>query len=155
MQPKYIRGTPEERFWRKVDPCRSDGCAVWLGYTFVSSHQTPGSEGYGMFRLGNKMILAHHFLVGKPPAGLVWDHVKSRGCTHTTCVWPDHLELVTNQENVARGAAGEWQRARTHCAQGHPFDEANTYRYKGNRRCRACANLRERRLRAKRRAMQG
>jgi hypothetical protein len=38
---------------------------------------------------------------------------------------------------------------RTHCPQGHPYDEANTYRRKGrnNRMCRACARARMRRVR--------
>ncbi len=25
--------TTEERFWAKVDPCRTDGCALWMGAT--------------------------------------------------------------------------------------------------------------------------
>jgi hypothetical protein len=43
---------------------------------------------------------------------------------------------------------GSWNRAKTHCPKGHPYDEANT-RVKGNRRvCREChrktANLHRR-----------
>lgn len=34
--------------------------------------------------------------------------------------------------------------ARTHCPQGHPYDEANTYRNNGRRSCRACSKDRSR-----------
>lgn len=90
--------TPEERFWMKVDPCRTDGCAVWLGAI--------ASNGYGLFWLHGKLVLAHHFLTGKPPKGLEWDHVKERGCTHKACVWPDHLESVTHLVNMRRWIYG-------------------------------------------------
>jgi hypothetical protein len=29
---------------------------------------------------------------------------------------------------------------RTHCPQGHPYDEANTRYWRGQRRCRACTD---------------
>ena len=56
------------------------------------------------------------------------------------CVHPDHLEPVTNRENILRGKAVSARNARkTHCIHGHPFDEANTYIYpNGHRRCRRC-----------------
>lgn len=83
-----------QRFWAKVDPCRTDGCALFLaGAT---------GKGYAQFWLDGKKILAHHVLVGKPPAGLEWDHVKSRGCLNRNCVWPGHLEAVTRSENARR-----------------------------------------------------
>lgn len=124
----YRAGSPEERFWSKVDPCRTDGCALWVGAI--------NRGGYGAFWMGLKTTAAHHFLVGKPPKGLVWDHVKSRGCTHRHCVWPDHLELVTQGENMRRG--DHWQRRKTHCPQGHEYSPENTYRYGNQRDCRAC-----------------
>lgn len=131
--------TVEERFWSKVDPCRTDGCAIWLG-----THQ---AHGYGKFYPGfGVQLLAHHFLVGKPPAGLEWDHVKERGCENRDCVWPAHLELVTHAENVRRGMKA----TQTHCIHGHPFDDRNTYRYRGKRHCKACTLERIYAQRAKR-----
>ncbi len=35
-------------------------------------------------------------------------------------------------------------RVKTHCPAGHAYDEANTYRYRGGRYCRACKRLRNR-----------
>jgi hypothetical protein len=54
------------------------------------------------------------------------------------CVNPIHLEAVTQQENLRRGE--HWQRRKTHCKHGHPFDAANTYvsPTTGFRTCIAC-----------------
>jgi hypothetical protein len=38
---------------------------------------------------------------------------------------------------------------KTHCKHGHPFDEGNTLRSKGARRCRACADTARAKLRSK------
>ncbi len=120
---KYRVRTPDIRFWAKVDPCRTDGCAVW-----VAGHD---AHGYGTIRVGAQIIKAHHFLLGKPPAGLTIDHL----CRNRSCVWPEHLEAVTLVENIRRGG----NTIKTHCIHGHPLDEANTYIYgAGKRQCRQC-----------------
>lgn len=133
LRPERINGTPEERFWAKVDPCRTDGCALWLGAI--------SKDGYGNFGLDKKTIPAHTFLVGPAPEGLEWDHVTTRGCTHRHCVWPEHLEAVTHVENILRGN-GNWRKFQTHCINGHLFSEANTYTHGGKRSCRACRKVR-------------
>ena len=44
---------------------------------------------------------------------------------------------------------GEYQLAKTHCPQGHPYDQANTYvGPRGDRQCRACGRERAARNRA-------
>ncbi len=132
MRSQSIPFTVEQRdaaFWAKVDPCRTDGCAVWLG--------AKTKQGYGNFGIYHGNIRAHHYLIGKPPAKLVTDHL----CRNPACVWPEHLEFVTNRENVLRGTLGKAKRAWTHCIHGHPFDEANTRWYRGKRCCRECAKV--------------
>lgn len=52
-------------------------------------------------------------------------------------------ELIRKRERYVpksgiRGA-GQYQKAKTHCPQGHPYDEANTRLTKTGRVCRACA----------------
>ena len=73
----------------------SDGCWEWLG--------CKDGDGYGMFRFEGYMRRAHRWgyelLVSKVPEGLVLDHL----CRNPSCVNPDHLEPVTNQENLDRG----------------------------------------------------
>jgi HNH endonuclease len=109
-------------------------CWEWVG-----AHQT---YGYGSFRYAGRSQLAHriaYFLLHGPmEEGLDLDHL----CRNPGCVNPAHLELVPHRENVRRGkaglATGAKQRAKTHCPHGHPYDEENTYRYRGGRHCIAC-----------------
>jgi hypothetical protein len=144
--------TPHERFWAKVN---KDGpvpehrpdlgpCWVWTG--------SLNSDGYGNFwtEAQRSCVNAHGWAwqqaVGPVRDGLELDHL----CRHPGCVRPAHLEPVSHQENVRRGAAGDARRAQTHCIHGHPFDEANTYvTASGKRRCRMCERDRMRVKRAR------
>jgi len=122
----------EERFWEKVQP--TGACWLWTAGT---------ARGYGRFGVATGDVqpahrVAYELLVGPVPDGLVLDHL----CRITQCVNPDHLEPVTDEENLARGypkPPPRHQEAKTQCPQGHPYDEANTYRTPaGHRRCRTC-----------------
>ena len=127
------------RFWARVD--RTETCWLWTG--------KPEAHGYGRLSIGRVdgkpvRMQAHRFAyeltVGPVPDGMVLDHL----CRVRLCVNPEHLEPVTVQENNRRGLARilnreNHQTAKTHCPQGHPYDEANTYvDPDGGRRCRAC-----------------
>jgi hypothetical protein len=49
---------------------------------------------------------------------------------------------VKGRINVERGAVPRLREAKMHCPQGHPYDEANTYRKPSSpnsRQCRTCA----------------
>jgi hypothetical protein len=104
--------------------------------------------GYGLFWTGYNKISAHrwayeHFRE-KIPKGLQTDHL----CRNHGCVNPNHLEVVTQQENILRGEGQAAIHARkTHCIKGHPFDEKNTYiSPSGGRMCRQCVNRRSREM---------
>lgn len=136
----------ERRFWDKVSI--GDGCWEWLaGKT---------GSGYGAISIpnsGQRMIGAHRYayelMRGAIPEGLHIDHL----CRNPGCVNPAHLEPVTSAENIRRSRIAVERRGRTHCPQGHPYDEENTYRNpnSGDRACRECGreNCRRRRRRRK------
>jgi len=131
------------RFWAKVNengpvPAhRPDLGPCWQWTAALDG------QGYGRFGVDGMSVYAHRIayeqLVGPIPAGLQSDHL----CRNHACVYPSHIEPVTPRENNLRGIGPAITRARhqsrTHCSQGHPYDEANTYHRPGGRRlCRKC-----------------
>jgi hypothetical protein len=129
-----VRGTPEERFWAKVE--KSDECWIWTAAK---------ANGYGLFYIDGHLISSHRMSyqweIGPIPDGMELDHL----CRNRACVNPAHLEPVSRSENLRRGVGvGVYNTAKTRCPNGHLYDEANT-RTTGNRRhCRACARERAR-----------
>jgi len=123
-----------QRFWSKVN--KTDTCWLW-----TACIQTGG---YGLSWYNGRNVLAHRLsyelLKGEIPKGLTIDHL----CRVRHCVNPDHLEVVTNKENVLRGEGLSAINSRkTHCKRGHPLSGDNLYRHpKGERHCRACKKLR-------------
>ena len=104
-------------------------CWIWTA--------TTNNGGYGQFWFDSKDVGAHRWmyetLVGPIPEGLQIDHL----CRVRNCINPKHLEPVTCGENVRRG--DHWCRRKTHCPQGHPYDEDNTLIYRsGSRACKEC-----------------
>ncbi|WP_435300626.1 HNH endonuclease signature motif containing protein [Timonella sp. A28] len=77
------------------------------------------------------------YLNGPIPDGKVLDHL----CRTTSCVNPNHLEVVDNQENLERG----WgRRIKTgwvnFCINGHEYTSDNTYKNPlGRLVCRTCS----------------
>ena len=128
---------PFSRFWSKVR--KTETCWLWT----AGLDDVPG-KGYGQFYLNGKKVKAHRLayemLVGAIPTGLFIDHL----CRNRSCVNPEHLEPVSNKENVLRGdtySSGH-NRTKTHCPKGHEYSEANTRFYNsGYRKCRACHRL--------------
>lgn len=144
-----------ERFWPNVSIKGADSCWLWTGptkggYGQITTGGTPNPVNGG----GPKMTVQVHRLVyawanGPIPPGLQIDHL----CMVKGCVNPRHLEAVTPGENVRRAhiALGIGM-GKTHCPQGHPYDEANTRTWESppgsgywHRGCRACHRERARR----------
>ena len=128
-----LRPAPEDRFWRKVDKSSPRGCWEWLG--------SQDGQGYGLFSLHGVTKRAHRFaylsLVGPIPAGLVIDHL----CRNRLCVNPEHMEPVTNQENLRRGQGHDVSQGRRNtCPAGHTYSPENTYiNPRGAKCCRTCS----------------
>ncbi len=148
----YPRKTLEERFREKVD---RDGpepdywpelgnCWIWTAYI--------DDRGYGRIGGGpahNGEILYAHRLsyelnVGGIPEDLVTDHL----CRVRHCVRPDHLEMVTDEENRLRGLRPPKILI---CWRGHAKTGANAYCAPGNEwpYCRECRRLAQVRRKAR------
>ena len=120
------------------------GCWLWTG--------ARTSGGYGSVRMGHRSMRAHRAVwelaVAAVPPGLVLHH----RCGRKLCVNPAHLVPVDPAAHL-RG-----HNLKDVCANGHPYDRANTvWRARGDRaigrrrRCRACEEIAHRRWNEKRR----
>lgn len=109
------------------------------------------NKGYGQISVGGRRQLAHRAIyeltVGPIPDGMALDHtchnrdascMGGESCLHRRCINVEHLEPVTGAENTRRGKSWAINGTKTHCPQGHPYDDENTYLYDGRRYCRAC-----------------
>ena len=48
-----FKRTPLDRFWRHVDPCRTDGCALWIGSRDTTGHLQSYADEYS-FRYNHR-----------------------------------------------------------------------------------------------------
>lgn len=115
------------RFWSRVR--WSGECMVWKG--------SKDDSGYGVVSRGSRYYRAHrvviHMLRGSIPDGFVVDHL----CGQHACVNPDHLETITQRENVLRGRSPAAENAKKKtCKEGHEFERKKN----GIRWCRTCTN---------------
>ena len=112
--------TKEElRFWNFVR--KTDTCWIWIGPIM--------SSGYGMLnrKLAHRTVFK---MVGlKAPSSFEDVHHK---CHNRLCVNPEHLEITDYKHR------GEFWKNKMFCSKGHPFNEQNTYFYKGHRKCKIC-----------------
>ena len=149
----WVGDLPENikrRFLTKVN--KTDDCWLWEGRV------NPG--GMGQFRIAPKSKgnqtgcrldvhkLIYLWFKGPIHNGMEIDHL----CRVPTCVNPDHLDPVTHLENMHRGVAavGTHHSRKTHCIHGHPFNDENTYWWRGKRVCRACVAINKQNLRLRR-----
>ena len=138
-----------KRFMTKVDV--TDDCWNWIGQKTV--------DGYGILTFTNKKIkkkkyvhrLSYEHYKQEIPPKMTIDHL----CRNRRCVNPDHLECVTNVENVMRGQGiTVVNKAKTHCDNGHEFSSENTYvTSKGYRQCQICKRFAKARSRLKSRSV--
>lgn len=131
-----ISKSSDERFFEKV--LITETCWIWQGALF--------DTGYGAFNMGwtngkSKVISAHRYayerIHGKQPGNMHLDHL----CRVRECCNPEHLELVTPEENNRRGLAGP----KKYCQRGHSMGDAYVRPDTGSRMCRTCARARNRR----------
>lgn len=120
------------RFLKKIE-VHENGCWMWKGVLV---------GGYAQMYIYQRKVYGYRWTYilfkGAIPDGLQLDHL----CRNRSCVNPDHLELVTQRENILRGIAPTAINARkTHCPKGHPYNEKNTYVWNNGRKCRICHSI--------------
>lgn len=98
-----------------------------------------GAGGYpkllveGVYQKAHRWSYEHYR--GPIPDGLQLDHL----CRNIACANPEHLEPVTQRENVLRGVGPTAiNAAKTTCIHGHSLADAYINPSSGSRMCRAC-----------------
>lgn len=133
-----------KRFFQKVNKSGNEkfpDCWIWdAGRT---------SKDYGSFSYYTKKpaigahVASYLFHIGEIPDGQIVRH----NCDNPPCVNPEHLILGSHSDNMkdmfARGRNGSSTKKRTHCYEGHLFEEFGVYERKKkngktDRICKEC-----------------
>lgn len=117
-QDPSLYGSIKEKFFSRVQVPDVNGCMVYTGHI--------NDDGYGRFRLGKNLVMAHRFsyetFMGPIPEDMTIDH----GCFNRSCVAPAHLEPTTAYENKKRGTSFTHWSDRDTCVNGHEYTTENT-----------------------------
>lgn len=120
-------------FPKQVIPEPNSGCWLW------TENWNRGGYGTVYVSAARRQIMAHRhsyeISVGPIPEGLEIDHL----CRQRCCVNPQHLEPVTQRENILRMAQALERERNFHCRNGHKRTEENTFvKPNGARVCNEC-----------------
>ncbi len=130
------------RSHRRRAPRIMQGSRHMDGYLQISVH---GDDSRRSFLVHRLVLLA---FVGPPPTGTITRHLDGDPSNNRL----ENLTYGTQSENVLDAVrhGRNWEANKTHCPQGHAYDETNTRHYRGERHCWTCRRTRDRE--AKRRA---
>ena len=129
----------QERLLNKVLFDENTSCWIWKG--------AKNWFQYGVIHNQNKLFYSHRISYeifnGKIPNGFVIDHL----CNNRSCINPEHLEAVRQDENVRRSNSFTNQNMKkTHCIHGHLLEVSNLDKSnlsRGVRACIKCIKIRE------------
>lgn len=122
-----------------------DGCWIW-------TRSINKVTGYGYFSIKGKIKSAHRtsyeLFIGEIPENYVIDHL----CNNKLCVNPNHLECVTQNENLKRaiGWGSNYNSKKKLCSKGHEYTKVEE-NGRIRRICKTCKSEqgKDRRLRIK------
>lgn len=126
------------RFCTKFEIGDPEECWEWLG--------SISDGGYGWLGVKGRHVKAHrisyeYFNSSEIPEGMQIDHT----CVNRKCVNPDHLEAVTQAENLKRALL-----RRETCKAGHDLNNPDNVRKGTVRKCQVCFKAKNDRNNAKR-----
>ena len=120
-----------------------NGCLFWMG--------TKDNDGYGRIVIGGERVPIHRVVLENKIGRKIREGYQSLHTCHTpSCVEEEHLyegtQADNNRDTVQEGRHvgwGDFHAAKTHCPQGHPYSEINTYHYRSERHCKQCKKERK------------
>lgn len=121
----------QDKFRKKIKIIDS-GCWLWLGsINKVTGYGYIGYRENGKQKMSSAHRYAYTIFRGQIPQGLVLDHK----CNIKQCVNPNHLEAVTQYENLKRaGFYSSINKSKQKCPRGHPYSNPND----SHRICKIC-----------------
>lgn len=146
MVQKHLPNIPwPESLLQRMEP-QPNGCIYFTGH--IDRYQGYGTVEYPGGTKAHRAAWTH--FVGPIPEGMTVGHkchdadescAGGVSCLHRRCVNVEHLAIETIGENTrsSRNTRQGINVRKTHCPQGHPYDEENTYiDPEGSRECRIC-----------------
>lgn len=123
-----------KKSWLEKIVVDDGGCWLWQG------SKTP--DGYGNARTEpGRTTLVHRYLLEEKLGELLGPYMACHTCDVRACVNPDHCykgdARSNRQDCMDRGRGNLFNSKKTHCPQGHSYDDA--YSYGNGRVCRTCA----------------
>jgi hypothetical protein len=124
---------------RIVDELR--GGRTWKGRVLITQRHPKGYLIVALTAKGRSKSHSVHRLVLRAFQGDCPDGMQ---CCHANGIRDDNrldnlrwdTRSANEQDKIRHGTHP--QLSKTHCPKGHPYDETNTYRSKGTRKCRRC-----------------
>lgn len=113
----------------------TDNCWHWAGYIQSNGYGSVGIKIDGTWKKMYAHRLMYTYLMGEIPEGLVIDHL----CRVECCINPDHLEAVTQSENMLR--ALPYMAPIEYCKAGHKLADHSRIKTSNGRKiqyCRLC-----------------